>query len=57
MKWFWVHPLSGGAILVALNNVCYLFGDEDGFIELHFANGEVIKVIESEKDFMNVFNR
>jgi hypothetical protein len=54
MKWFWVHPVSGGAILIALSNVCYLV-TYDRFTEVHFTNGEVIKVLESEKDFLSVF--
>ena len=55
MKWFWVHPVSGSAILIALNNVCYLV-TYDRFTEIHFTNGEVIKVLESEKDFLSVFS-
>lgn len=54
MKWFWVHPLSGGAVLLALNNVCYLFTTEDG-TELHLTNGEVIKVFEKESEFLYIF--
>jgi hypothetical protein len=57
MKWYWVHPISGGAILIALNNVCYFFGTEDGHSEIHFTNGEVIKVFEGEEDFLNIMNR
>lgn len=56
MKWFWMHPVNGGAILVAMNNVCYFFGKENGTTEFHLANGEVIEVIESEQYFLDVFN-
>ena len=50
-KWIWLHPLRGGAFLVNMSNVCYLFGDENDNTKLVLANGKEIIVHECE-DFI-----
>lgn len=57
-KWVWVHPLNGDvrSILISLNNLCYFFGTQKGTTELHFANGEIVEVVENEQYFLDIMN-
>ena len=51
--WNWLHPISGGAILVNMSNVCYFVGDENNHAKLVLANGEKVIVYESEDYILN----
>ena len=51
--WFLLHPTIGGAILVNMNNVVYLFGSKDGTTTLVLSNNREMIVKESEDDIIN----
>lgn len=54
--WIWVHPAIGGAILLNMSNVVYLFGSKDGTTMLVLTNGKELVVEESEEYIIKGLN-
>ena len=55
--WIWLHPLRGGAFLVNLSNVCYLYGTDEGNTKLMLSNKEEMIVRESEDYILDLMKK
>ncbi len=54
--WMWLRPTIGGAILLNMNNVVYLFGSKDGTTTLVLSNNRELVVKESEEYIIKGLN-